>query len=253
MKKLKLNTVIGLAVIALVSTASADSAQANKLAELDDHAWTLERTAIRADRDVRYDFRSAPVAQCLRENFCRIAEKSDDLQRTIGRKADPRMLREIEECLDEIDESFAQIQKAMDQLRVWAAKCEPQTFRYGSVRIGVCSSSRQSDLKQLCARVDLMKETLKCMFDDLEKLFCECGIKRPHTHQNHQPVAPAPPVRDIRNSPPAPHQSQLAPPRQSLHNSRGIGSPSRFGSHGRRVSIPVGNSRSGFHLSFLIK
>lgn len=252
MKKLNLNTLAGLAVIALVATATAEPAQANKLVELDDHAWTLERTAIRADRDVRYDFRNAPVARCLRENFCMIAEKADDLQKTIGRKADPRMLRDIEACLDEIDESFGHIQKAMDQLQVWVAKCEPQSVRYGSFRFGVCSSSRKSDLKRLCARVDLMKETLKCMFDDLEKLFCECGITRPHTHNDHQ-SAPAPPVRDLRNSPPAPRQQLVVPPRQSLHDARGIGTGGRFESQGRRVSFPVGNSRSGFHLSFVIR
>jgi hypothetical protein len=254
MKTLNSNTRTGLAVIALVSLTTVSSAQASKLAELDDHAWTLERTAIRADRDVRYDFHSAPVAKCLRENFCRIAEKADDLQRTIGRKADLRMLREMEECLDDIDESFTHIQKAMTELRAWSAKCAPQTFRYGSVRIGVCSSSRESDLNQLCARVDLMRETLKCMFDDLEKLFCECGIKRPHTHREHQPVSPAPPGRQIQSAPPSPRdQHLLVPPRQSLHDTRGFGSSSRFGSHSRRVSIPIGNSRGGFHLSFLIK
>jgi len=251
MKKLNLNTIAGLAVVALVASTTTSSAQASKLAELDDHAWTLERTAIRADRDVRYDFRSAPAAQCLRENFCRIAEKADDLQRTIGRKADPRMLREVEQCLGEIDESFAESQTAMDQLRLWVAKCEPQTIRYGSVRIGVCSSRQRLDFKQLCARVDLMKETLKCMFDNLEKLFCECGIKRPHTRHDYGPISPAPPIREFHSDPPTPRREPFLVPRQSLHGGSGFGSHGR--PHGRSVSIPIGNSRSGFHLSFLIK
>jgi hypothetical protein len=256
MKKLNLNTIARLAVIALVASATTSTAQASKLAELDDHSWTLERTAIRADRDVRYDFRNAPVAQCLRENFCRIAEKADDLQAMIGRKADARMLRKIEACMDEIDESFAEIQKAMDQLRIWTAKCEPQTIRYGSIRIGVCSSSQQLDLKQLCARVDLMKETLKCMFDTLDKLFCECGIKRPHAHHDRERLAPAPPVRELRSDPPVIRREFRAHPQQSSHGGQKFGSHGGFGSrsrHGRTVSIPIGNSRSGFHLSFLIK
>ncbi|MDA1251441.1 MAG: hypothetical protein O2820_19700 [Planctomycetota bacterium] len=254
MRNIQVTTFFRLCVVSMAVLVTANSAQASKLAELDDHAWTLERTAVRADRDIRYDFHTAPVAKCLRENFCRIAEKADDLQRTIRRKADPRMLREMEECLDEIDESFIHIQEAMAELRAWAAKCEPETFRYGSIRIGVYSGSRQSDLNQLCGRVDLMRETLSCMFDDLEKLFCECGIKRHHAHHDHQSVSPPPPGRQLHNAPPSPRGQQLlVPPRPSLHDTHRSGPSSRFDSHGRQVSIPIGNSRSGFHFSFVIK
>lgn len=254
MRNIHVTTFARLCVASVAVLATVSSAHASKLAELDDHAWTLERTAVRADRDIRYDFHTAPVAKCLRENFCRIAEKADDLQRTIGRKADPRMLRELEECLGEIDESFTHIQKAMTELRAWTSKCEPEIFRYGSVQIGVCTSSRQSDLNQLCARVDLMRETLKCMFDDLEKLFCECGIKRSHAHHDHQAVSPPPPSRQVLTTPPSPRgQRLLVPPRRSLHDTHRSGPSSRFDSHGRQVSIPIGNSRNGFHFSFVIK
>lgn len=247
MRKLTLNTVATLAVVSLVTNAAANLAHASKLAELDDHAWTLERTAIRADRDVRYDFRHAPVAKCLRDNFCMIAEKADDLQKTIGRKVDVRALHEIEACMDKIDESFTEIQQAMDQLKVWSAKCRPQTVQYGNVRFGICTSGvSPSDLERLCARVDLMKETLRCMFDDLEKLFCECGIKRPHTENDHRSAPPA--VPNIRGNGLAPRNSQpiLVPPqpaRNSLH---------RQGVQGRPVSIPIGGSRSGFRISFIL-
>jgi len=247
MKKLTLNTVTGLAVVALVTGMAANSAIASsKLVELDGHAWTLERTAIRADRDVRYDFRHAPVAKCLRENFCMIVEKADDLQKTIGRKADPRMLRDIEDCLDEIDESFAEILEAMDQLKAWNAKCRPQTIRYGSVRFGFCAANSKSDLQRLCARVDLMKEILRCMFDDLEKLFCECGIKRPHTHDDHRAAPRAPAVPEVRHNRSAPRgQQPILVPRQTTRGRSLHGVPTR-----RPVSIPIGSSRNGFRISF---
>lgn len=248
MKKLTLNTAAGLAAIALATCLTATEVGASdKLIELDNHAWTLERTAVRADRDVRYDFRHAPMAKCLRDNFCMIAEKADDLQKTIGRRADPRMLRDIEDCLEEIDEAFAEIQNAMDELRTWNAKCRPQTVRYGSVRIGFCAGSSKSDLERLCARVDLMKETLRCMFEDLEKLFCECGIKRPHTQDHHRPASPAAPiVPDVRDSRPGPRGGQ--PIRVPGQTTRGS-SFHRFPGH-RSVSIPIGKPHHGFRIAF---
>ena len=243
MRNARLAAIAGLVVF--VTGTAVNAAQTSLLAELDRHAWTLERTAIRADRDVRYDFRHAPVASCLRKQFCFIAEKADDLQRTIGRKIDPRELRDIEDCLHEIDENLEEALQALEQLRSWSVKCRPVVLRYGSLRLDSCASGATArDLQRLCGRVELLQSTMKCMFETLEKLFCECGITRPHVHGRPHDV---PGRRSLEGRPTVPRSSHTpGPPQQSSRQS-----PHRGRSPHRTMTIPVGGSAGRFQISFM--
>jgi len=243
MRKTRLAAIAGLVVI--TTGAVVDASQIRLLAELDNHAWTLERTAIRADRDVRYEFRHAPVAGCLRKHFCFIVEKADDLQRTIGRKVDPGELRDIEDCLNEIDEHLEEVLVASDRLRSWAAKCKPVVQRYGSVRIESCAAGASDrDLQRLCDRIDLLRSTLKCMFETLDKLFCECGITRPHVH-GRQHAASGRSGVNTRQTAPGAGRLPAGSPQSSRRT------PHRFVLPHRTVSVPIGSSSSRFRLSFV--
>ena len=227
MKSIRMKTLSGMAVVALFAASSAKEAQANHLRELDDLAWRLERTAIRADRDVRYNFRYAPVAKCLRDSFCLIAEKADDLQDAAGRRMDPRLLRDMEECMDEIDARFTMVQDSMAKLEAWVRTCRTTTFRYSRVSYGSCSTPSDFALRRLCGRVEDMKEIVQCMYNELEALIAECGIR--DTRRG--------PRGRIDAIPPVPQQPVLPATPAGRHGGSGIGGP---GIGGRGFGSPFG-------------
>ena len=197
--------------------------------ELSEHAYNLERQADRADRDIRYYFRNAPQAKCLRDQFCLIEEKADDLQKALRHRVD---IHDVEECLEELDAAFVVAQKHMAELRKWSQACRPTTIRFSSGNLTVCSTSGSSDinLRRLCGRVEDIGKTLGCMITEVDELL---GHNRGHNHgrQLHNQPAPRPqPIQVNRRVPVSRHQPALG----------------RY--PGRRITIPI--KKSGLAISF---
>ena len=170
-----------------------------------EHAADLECLAERADRDIRYYFKDAPEAKCLREQFCLIQEKAIDLQKGLSRNVN---LHDVEECLEELDDAYLHVQKHMVLLRKWSQSCTPQTVRFGHGSFTICASSGPSELylRRLCGRVEEMGEVLGCMINEVEVLMDSQGHSHTHGNRLSQPVNPVPQQRVQPVLPPPPSQ-----------------------------------------------
>lgn len=249
MKTARLNALRTLAATVAV-TLSSSLAQAGHYGELDDHAREIYYEAGRADRVIRYNFRSAPLSiyTCLRENLCGMVETArcvNDLTRRSGN------LEQIQEHVENLDDQFTEVQKGTEALRKWIAQCPAPAYS----RFGSCSSSRSSvdefNLRRLCERIEDIGKEMQCMLTDLDKLLVDAGIDaRPHRH-DHDPrnSRPADP-RDLR--PADPRDLRPADPRdRGPVNPRRLDVPptpssrsfNGFGRdrvpHGRAVQVPI--------------
>jgi hypothetical protein len=239
MKTAHLNALTTLSA-AMVLSISSSLAQASHYGEVGDHARDIYYAAGRADRVVRYNFRSAPLTiySCLRDNLCGMVETATcikDLTRHGGN------LAQIQTHVEKLDDQFTEVQKGAEALQKWLSQCPAPGFgRYGS-----CSASRSRvddfNLKRLCERIDELGKEMECMLGDLDKLLVDAGLNAPHSHGNRAPQNGRPTERrDFGpDSPPAPRPRLEIPPtptRGAVHGRPGNGRPG----HDRHpVQIPV--------------
>lgn len=239
-------TTFGLATLIMttLTVGSANADHANVVKVLNSHAYNLERLADRADRDMRYYFKTAPQNMCLREQFCFIEEKADDIQRGLRTRLDAR---DLEECLEELDDAFSLVQKHMLSLRKWSKSCQPQTIRYSSSRLTVCSNPGVNEIymQRLCSRVEDIGRTLGCMITEVDGLL-DGQRGHQHSHGGSNRIVPAPAPRPQLVFPQRRPVIQQPPVyRQAHHRSPALGRT--------RITVPIGkhnNSRLYFSFSF---
>lgn len=236
MKTARLNALTALSTTLVMSLGSS-LAQAGHYGHLDNHAREIFYDAGRADRVVRYNFRSAPlnIYTCLRENLCGMVETAEcinDLTRRAGN------LQQLQLHIERLDDQFTELQKGTDSLRKWVAQCPPRAYGYSS-----CSSSRsrvdEFNLRRLCERVEEIGKEMECMLTDLDKLLVDAGLDAPHTHHGAHPRGAGP--ADPRDR--GPVNPRVAPPRLDVpptpSRSRSFDRFDRNRLHERSVHVPI--------------
>jgi len=183
MKTAHLNALTTLSA-AMVLSLSSSLAQAGHYGDVDDHARDIYYAAGRADRVVRYNFRSAPlpIYSCLRDNLCAMVETADYVKNLARRGGN---LRQIQIHIEKLDDQFTEVQKGAASLEKWLSQCRAPGFgRYGSCST---SNSRVDDfnLKRLCERIDEIGKEMEFMLNDLDKLLIDAGLDRRHSHETH--------------------------------------------------------------------
>ena len=228
----------------MVLRLSSSPAQAGHYGEVDDHARDIYYAAARADRIVRFNFRSAPLTiySCLRDNLCGMVETADcvkDLTRRGGN------LRQIQIHIEKLDDQFTEVRKGEESLKKWVSQCPPSGFRRFGSSSSSCSRVDAFNLKRLCERIDEIGKEMECMLNDLDKLLIDAGLDGRHRHGTHGRQDGRSDER--RNfGPDAPPVPRLEIPRTSTRGGR-----HSQHLHGRPVQIPVfRHNGKSFSISF---
>ncbi len=193
MKTLAGKTMWTVAVMAVLGVTTS-VAQAGHYDHIDDHARDIERSADRAQRDIRHDFARLPhdLRQCLMSNLYQLeknAECIDDLTRRPGN------LNEIARHVDEMFGQLAEVEAHVDELRTWCRSCVV-TSRHRS-SCGTMSRDHERALRDLIERTSRIRRELDCLADELRRLMpsrCEVGHHHGDRGFSRRPTIVVPPV-----------------------------------------------------------